>query len=184
MTDGELVRRARDGETSAFGQLARRWSARVLAVCHARVPRRDVAEDLAQEALLRGMQGLATLRIPDQFGPWLRGIAVNVCLDWRRANARHEVSLSAMSHNGDAPQISASTTSLDEQVARHDEASQVQVQIQALPEDLREILLLRYYDDMTYDQLADVLGVSRATVNSRLSKARDLLRRRLSPAVR
>ena len=184
MTDGELVRRARDGESSAFGQLARRWSARVLAVCHARVPRRDVAEDLAQEALLRGLEGLASLRVPEQFGPWLRGIAVHVCLDWRRAHTRQEMSLSAMTNNGDAPQFAAAAAALDEQVERHDEAEQVQAQIHELPEELREILLLRYYDDMTYDQLADVLSVSRATVNTRLSKARDMLRRRLSPAVR
>ena len=85
MTDAELVRQARDGQPTAYEQLVRRWSARVLAVCHARVPRRDVAEELAQEALLRGYESLSSLEAPEKFGAWLRGIAARVCLDWLKA---------------------------------------------------------------------------------------------------
>ena len=84
VTDGELVRRARAGEPAAYGELAQRWAARVLAVCHARVGRagRAAAEDLAQEALLRGLRSLATLAEPEKLGPGLVGIAVRTCLDW------------------------------------------------------------------------------------------------------
>lgn len=184
MTDGDLVRRAWDGNAPAFEQLARRWSARVLAVCHARVARRDVAEDLAQEALLRAFEKLSTLRTPEQFGPWLRGIAVHVCLDYRRTPQRRDVTLSALSTNGHSPDFPAAQPDVADPVEADDDADHLQAQIHSLPEELREVLLLRYYDDLTYDQLADVLGVSRATVNSRLAAARDILKRRLAPAVR
>src|SRR5262245_46865620 len=101
MTDGELVRRALDGERQAFEQLARHWAGRVLAVCHARVPRRDVAEDLAQESLLCALQQLPTLNSPESFGPWLRGIAAHVCQDWLRSRPAREVNLPAHMDNGD-----------------------------------------------------------------------------------
>ncbi len=184
MTDGDLVRRAREGHASAFEQLARRWSARVLAVCHARVSRRDIAEDLAQEALLRAFEKLSTLRTPEQFGAWLRGIAVHVCQDYGRTPRRRDVNLSALGTNGHTADFPATQPAVDEPLEADDDADQLQAQIHQLPEELREVLLLRYYDDLTYDQLADVLGVSRATVNSRLAAARDLLKRRLAPAMR
>src|SRR5438067_6698913 len=97
MTDGELVRRVLSGDTSAYDPLVRRWAARVMAVCHARVGRADAAEDLAQETLLRGLRALPTLSEPDKFGPWLCGIATRTCLDWLKAAARTEVSMSALS---------------------------------------------------------------------------------------
>src|SRR5215210_6667876 len=96
MSDGEMVRRALAGDTAAYGQLARRWAARLLAVCHARTRDRHAAEDLAQEALLRGLRGLPTLADPDKFGTWVVGIAVRTCLDWLKSPKRGEVSLDAL----------------------------------------------------------------------------------------
>lgn len=184
MTDGELVRRALDGDAAAYDQLARRWAARVLAVCHARVPRRDVAEDLAQEALLRGLEGLATLKSPESFGPWLRGIAAHLCQDWNRASAVREGALFRVSSNGDSQSIVARQTPIGFDIESREESGRLLERVHALPEELREAILLYYYDDMTYDELASVLGVSKATVNARLAKARDTLRRQLTPAAR
>src|SRR4051812_49503869 len=96
MTDGDLVRQARRGDAAAYGHLARRWAARVLAVCHARTASVDAAEDLAQEALLRGLRALPTLTDEEKFGPWLVGIAVRTCLDWLKSAQRTEVSLDAI----------------------------------------------------------------------------------------
>jgi DNA-directed RNA polymerase specialized sigma24 family protein len=95
MTDGDLVRQTLAGTTAAYGTQAGRWSARVLAVCHARVGR-DAAEDLAQEALLRGLRALPTLTDPEKFGPWLIGIAARTSLDWLKSARRTEVSLDAL----------------------------------------------------------------------------------------
>ncbi|MEO1981265.1 MAG: hypothetical protein ABGZ24_12165, partial [Fuerstiella sp.] len=60
MTDGDLVRQAPDGRSAAYGELVRRWSAQVLAMCHARVGRHAIAEELAQETLLRGFRSLGS----------------------------------------------------------------------------------------------------------------------------
>jgi RNA polymerase sigma-70 factor (ECF subfamily) len=182
MTDAELVRLARDGHASAFEQLTRRWAARVLAVCRARVSQPAAAEDLAQEALLRGLQHLHTLAQPEKFGPWLRGIAVRVCLDWLKARAAAPVRLASQLDDPLDPADEAETPS--EQAERADSRERLLAEVRSLPDDLRETVLLYYFDDVTYVDLADLLGVSRATINSRLAKARELLARRLASIVR
>src|SRR5690349_19511998 len=96
MTDGDLVRQSLSGDRTACEALVRRWSARVLALCHARTGQRQVAEDLAQETLLRAIRGLSSLEAADKFGSWICGIAVRVCLDWRKAKQTTQVSFSAL----------------------------------------------------------------------------------------
>src|SRR5215212_732447 len=88
MTDAELVRATLAGSRDAYAEIARRWSARITAICHARVRRADVADDLAQETLLRGYRALHTLSDPAKVGSWLMGIAVRAALDWLKAKER------------------------------------------------------------------------------------------------
>jgi DNA-directed RNA polymerase specialized sigma24 family protein len=76
-SDGQLVREVLSGRVESYDPLARRWAARVMAVCHARIGRADAAEDLTQETLLRGLRALPSLSDPDKFGPWLCGITAS-----------------------------------------------------------------------------------------------------------
>ena len=182
MSDGEMVRRALAGDTAAYGQLARRWSARVLAVCHARTRDRHAAEDLAQEALLRGMRALPTLAEPEKFGAWVVGIAVRTCLDWLKSPKRTEVSFEALA----GAQRGATEFVADEperQAAgdRREQAERLARAVERLPQPNREVLMLYYYqaDGSTYRDLAALLGVSAATINARLTKARQMLRSRM-----
>ena len=175
MSDGEMVRRALAGDAAAYGQLARRWAARVLAVCHARTRDRHAAEDLAQEALLRGLRALPTLAEPDKFGPWLAGIANRTCLDWLKSPKRKEVSLGALAGGAAEP--------VDERAGneRREQAERLMAEVERLPQPYREVLMLYYYqfDGCTYRDIAKVLGVSAATINARLTKARQMLRERM-----
>jgi len=172
MTDGELVTQATDGLASAYGELAERWSGRVLAMCHARTGRRVIAEELAQETLLRGFRSLQSIESPERFGAWICGIAHRVCLDWRKARQTGQVFLSPEREQ----QLVAEMDSASDQIAAADERSQLHEMVARLPEELREVLMMYYYENVTYQQLADQLKVSVATVNSRLAKARAMLR--------
>jgi RNA polymerase sigma-70 factor (ECF subfamily) len=179
MSDGELVRRVLAGEVGAYEPLARRWAPRVMAVCHARLARADAAEDLAQETLLRGLRALPSLSDPEKFGPWLCGIAVRTCLDWLKASARTEVSMSALSHDREfAGTVEAAGASVSE---KHDEIRRLMGEVEKLPLPYRQVLMQFYYEDCTYKQIAEQLGVSSATVNMRLTRARQILRERLVP---
>lgn len=182
MDDGEAVRLAWQGDAAALGELARGWSARVFTFCLARCRNRHVAEDLAQEALLRALRNLRSLENPDLFGPWLRGIAIRVFLDWKKARQTSQVPFSTL--DSDESIESLLSREFDSPVDRADELGWLMRAVADLDEDLRETLLLYYSHDMTYAQLAQLLEVSPATVNFRLTKARAILRTRLTTASR
>ena len=95
MTDAVLVRQTLAGQSSAYEELVRRWAPKVTGFCHAKIGRGDVAEDLAQEVLLRGFRALSTLKNPEKFGAWLCGIALRACFDWLRAKKRSPIPFSA-----------------------------------------------------------------------------------------
>jgi RNA polymerase sigma-70 factor (ECF subfamily) len=176
MTDADLVRLARAGRTESYAELVRRWSARVLALCHSRVGRAGWAEDLAQETLLRGFRSLHTLTNPERFGAWLMGIALRICLDWRKAKQNHQLQFSALSPDVDPDRFLLGGKSPLDEVERADEKRNLLAEVEALPEDYRQVIMLYYYQDLTYRDLADLLGVSTATINARLTRARQMLR--------
>ncbi len=173
-SDADLVREALLGRTGAYALLVHRWSARVLAVCHARVGNASTAEDLAQETLLRALRALRSIRDPDRFGAWICGIATRTSLDWLKSKQRTEVSTDALETlAGEAqPHGKDSNEAWD----------QLYQEIGQLPSACREVLMLYYYSESTYQELGEMLGVSAATINARLTKARKLLRHRLSEA--
>jgi RNA polymerase sigma-70 factor, ECF subfamily len=179
-SDVELVRQAGSGRPEAYGELARRWAPRVMAVCHARVRCETSAADLAQETLLRGFRDLRTLRSPEKFGPWLRGIAQRVCLDWLKAKAQSQVPFTQLTAGGAPQELLSRGDEVAAAVERADEVRRLMAEVDLLSENHREVLMLFYYDEMSYREVAELLGVSTATVNARLNEARAMLRDRLT----
>jgi RNA polymerase sigma-70 factor (ECF subfamily) len=175
MTDGELVRQTLAGRPDAYAELVRRWAPRITALCHAKAGNKDAADDLAQESLLRGFRSLRTLDNPDKFGPWLCGIATRACLDWLKSAQRRTVAFSALGdeHRPDFLPDGRPGADAERDLRR------LLTAVESLPEPLRQVVLHYYYEDRTYRELGELLGVSVATVNARLSKARALLRQRL-----
>lgn len=180
VSDEDLVRQVLAGRTAAYAVLVRRWSARVLATCHARVRSAHAAEDLAQEALMRGYQGLRSLADPARFGAWLSGIATRTCLDWLKAKPQTEVPFSTLGHDArPAPPADDLESPHEPAADGRDERSRLMAAVEALPDAYCQVVMLYYYSEVTYQELAEMLGVSSATVNARLTKARAMLRERL-----
>jgi RNA polymerase sigma-70 factor (ECF subfamily) len=184
--DGELVRQTLDGRSAAYAELARRHAAPLLAVCHARIRCWHAAEDLAQETLLRGLKSLASLNDGERFGAWLRGIAQRVCLDWLKSKQSSQVPFTSLG-GGQAPEelLATDGDAASRDVDGAEESRKLRECVYALDDECREVLLLYYYQDVTYAELAELLGVSPATINARLTKARATLRQQLhGPASR
>ncbi|MEM1067937.1 MAG: RNA polymerase sigma factor [Planctomycetota bacterium] len=146
--------------------LVREWYGRVYALCRSKLRCASDAEDAVQETFLRAIRGVHTLRTPDAMGGWLRSTASHVCVDVLRRKhcdvyePREMMEVAEPTHD-------------------HETEDELVALIHQLPELLREPILLHYYEDMTYDQIAQWIGVARSTVNERLSKARHQLRRQL-----
>jgi RNA polymerase sigma-70 factor (ECF subfamily) len=183
MDDAELVRQVLAGNKEAYNSLALRWAGRVTALCHARLGRADLAEELAQETLVRGFEELPSLSEPARFGPWLAGIAANTCRDWLKARQNSQVPFSALP--GGSPAVPAGPNPLRE-AERSDDITRLKQAVEQLPEECRVVLMLFYYQQSSYRDIAYLLDVSPATVNARLTRARSLLRAALGappPAV-
>ena len=145
------------------------WYRRVYALCQSRLHSATDAEDAAQETFLRGFGQIDQLRDQQALGGWLRRIACNVCVDFIRRQKVRETSPTDIETIAGGK--SSSTDSQNATLRRL---------IEQLPEPLAEIVLLHYYQEMTYDQMAQWLGIARSTVNERLRKARTLLKQQLT----
>jgi RNA polymerase sigma-70 factor (ECF subfamily) len=180
MSDGDLVRQVLEGRTEAYEELVRRWARRVTALCHAKVRSADAAEDLAQDALLRGYRSLASLARPDKFGPWLCTIALHACQNWLQARERSTIPFSALGPGQNPEFLMNNLRHPNEPDSeREEQLAQLRAAVATLPDEVREVLTLYYQGDVTYRDLGQMLGVSPATVNARLTRARMLLRERL-----
>src|SRR6185369_6601654 len=162
MTDGELVRATLGGRTDAYDELVHRWAARVLAVCHARVHRFDVAEELAQESLVRGFKALSSLGHAEKFGSWLCGIATRACLDWLKDKDRAQVNFGSMGDSMRAENLPDHRSDTADLLESQEELGDLMEEVRRLPEKHREVVMLYYYQDCTYQDLGQLLGVSAA----------------------
>ena len=167
MSDGEAVRQVLAGRTLLYEELVRRWGRRIAAICHARVGHAGPVADLTQETLLRGFRGLRTLTDPEKFGPWLCGIALRACLSWLRKQSQKATSFSDLGPHFDPEAIALSPSDTS---AKNEDIRQLIKEIEALPEPYRQVVMLYYYEDITYRDLARILGIAPGTVNREVDK--------------
>lgn len=160
----QLVSACRDGDTSAYSGLVRAYSGRVFAICLGIVGNRQDAEDIAQQALLKGLSDIKQLRRGEQFGAWISRIAKNLCLDFLRRQ-KHRVD--ALPSN-----VTAEASSTKEYAG-------LEAALAKLPQDYRVALMLYYFDGQSGEAIAEALEISPAAVHKRLSRAKQQLRQLL-----
>jgi RNA polymerase sigma-70 factor, ECF subfamily len=172
-TEVALVRAARDGDHQAFAALVERYQRPVFSLAYRMLGDGDDAEEAAQEAFLRVYRSLAAYDFRRPFSTWLLSIAAHHCIDrLRRRPARPSVAID------DLPpwqQLAAETTDPEEDAIRADEAGRVQAGLNRLPPDYRLVLVLRYWHDFGYSDIAALLGSTESAVKSRLHRAREQL---------
>lgn len=168
VTDALLIRRFERGDEAAFVALHRRHSPPVYGLlCRLLGPRRPDASDLLQEAWIRAATRLSSFRGKAQFRTWLTGIALNCYREWRRRHARD-----LMVDVGDADL---------EHTWPHDQDDDIRRVLAGMPDAFREILVLHDVEGYTHEEIARLLGIEPGTSKSRLSRARQLFRRRWQP---
>src|SRR3954449_9643746 len=153
MDDADLVRQVLDGNSEAYAELAGRYAGYVHALCRARVWRVEDAEELAQETLYRGLRDLSTLHDPRRFGPWLAGIARNVCRNWLKDRQNAQVPFTDCESNGHAGRGPVLDRPQEEPETPLD-VDELMNAVHSLPEECREVILLYYSNDFTYRELA------------------------------
>jgi RNA polymerase sigma-70 factor, ECF subfamily len=174
--DGDLVGQARQGDPEAFGELVRRYQAGVFNVCYRLLGERTAAEDLAQEAFIRAYSRLGTFDVSRPFGPWMRRVAANVCLNHLERPAPPSLPLD--------DEVTQTAGNSNQDPAAASEAAQtiqaVRGAILALPPRYRAVIELRHFQELSYDEIASALGRPLSDIKSDLFRARKLLAQTLN----
>lgn len=165
---------ARRGDQAAFGELVRTYQKRVYALTVRMCPTPELAEEAAQEAFLSAWQGLPFFRGDAAFSTWLYRLASNACVDLLRKERRHQgLSLDDEAVGMEIPDPAPTP----EKAAEGKELRrQIEDGLRALSPEHREVLLLREIQQLSYDEIADVLSLDLGTVKSRISRGRRQLR--------
>jgi RNA polymerase sigma-70 factor (ECF subfamily) len=175
-TDAELIERARRGEMMAYESLVRRYQDAAVRTAHLFAPDGD-AEDAVQEAFVKAHRALDRFRDDAPFRPWLLRIVANEARNRRRsAGRRSTLAIRAAEDRrpGDA------APSPESAVLDREERAWLLAAVNGLGQDDREVIAARYFLDLSEAETADMLGVPRGTVKSRLSRAIARLRTRLA----
>ncbi|MFZ5648074.1 MAG: RNA polymerase sigma factor [Bacillota bacterium] len=180
--DDLLVKRCRGGDMDAFDELVRRYQTKVYTVAFRFMGNHADAGDLAQEAFIRAYQALSTFRGDSSFATWLYRIASNACRDELRKQQRQKkVSLDEMiMQPGGNLSLAAPDHSPEEHLESIEMRDMVQRHLNELSGDHRLILVMRDIQGLSYEEIATSLECNVGTVKSRLSRARQALKNRMT----
>jgi RNA polymerase sigma-70 factor (ECF subfamily) len=167
--DLQLIARFRQGDLSAFDRLFERHLEYVYNVCLGVVGSPDEARDCAQETFIRVHRKVAEFRAQAQFSTWLYRVAVNVAVEHLRRRPRTAV---VSLEDESVREIADERPEAWESLAREVDEAEVRGVVNELSEDYRLVLVLRYFQGLSYDEMVQVLGYSLAQVKVKLHRAR------------
>lgn len=175
MQDAELVERVVDGDGDAFRQLVERYQRPVYGLLLRMVRTPALAEDLAQETLIKAYRAIATFDRSRRFSSWLFKIAHNTAIDHLRKKSPPTVTLETDDDERLDPLASLAapeSRSPEAQAAGRDLAEALQEALMELRPDYREAILLRFQQGLPYEEIAEVLDLPLGTVKTHLHRAR------------
>ena len=181
-TDDELVRRFKGGDLAAFSEIVKRYQDRVFTLCLRWLGDREAAEETAQDVFLALYRSLHDFRGESQLSTWIFRVATNHCKNRRmyrirRAHDRHEPLDSPGTEDAPPRQIPDPGPGTDSGLHRSEAEEILEKGLAQLDETHRSILVLRDIEDLSYEEIADILSLPRGTVKSRLHRARAELAR-------
>jgi RNA polymerase sigma-70 factor, ECF subfamily len=180
-SDIALVKRARDGDFTAFEQLFERHRTLVYRFAYQMAPRRDDAEDIVQEAFVRAYQNLHKYRDEAKFTTWLLRIVTNLCTDQARMATRR-TALEQQEAAGALDWMTIGTTADPVQNLEEDRRKAVlRKALAALPAHHRSVIVLRDLEEREYPDIAQILGCTVGGAKLRVLRARRALRDRIAP---
>jgi RNA polymerase sigma-70 factor, ECF subfamily len=180
LSDEQLVEISVTENQEAFGEIVKRWERKIFALCYGMLNREDEARDAVQETFIAAFRNLANFRGDAKVSSWLHRIAVNQCLTkHRRAKARAESYLEdeteSNQHSFTAPLNEIPSNNFEQ----NNKLQIVRKAVNSLPEELKEVVVMKEFQELTFQQISEVLELPLSTVKSRLYTALKQLRMKL-----
>ena len=178
LDDQQLVTASKRGDQDAFAQLVQRYQRRIFNLVYRMLQQYEEASEITQETFLAAWQGLPSFRGDARFPTWLYRIAYNCALkqlETRKRDRALQVALQAEQVLKSKDHIARASAQIDE----HEQQAFVQEHLSHLPAKYRIVLILRHLQDMTYEEMAEILTMPVGTIKTHLFRARNLLKERL-----
>jgi RNA polymerase sigma-70 factor (ECF subfamily) len=180
MEEKELVRQSKKGNEEAFASLVEKYKTKVFNLAWSLTRDRETADDLAQEAFIKAYFALPTFKFKSEFGTWLYRITVNHAKDYLRKKSKMSKMLFEKMKEMPLVQENEIIKKEKEQIIEQRKKFVHQC-LQTIPEKYKLILSLRDIQGFSYAEITKILKISPGTVDSRLHRARKMLRKKLAP---
>lgn len=165
------ISRARGGDREAFGELVEQYRDNVYRLAYRMCGNAYDADEAAQEAFVAAWRALPNFRGDAKFSTWLYRLTTNAAIDVMRREKRHQTV-----GDGEMMELADDADSPQETVERTEQQEAVQKALATLSEEYREVLLLRYMEELDYAEIAEVLQLPSGTVKSRINRAKAALK--------
>lgn len=169
MSDKNLVMKAKSGDVKAFEALYDKYNGKVYGLALRMTENPDDALDLAQEIFIRVYKSLAFFKGDSSFSTWLYSIASNACVDFSRSKNRKKAD--SIDEALSLPDLKTPENEFEKKELRE----AIAAAISALPFDMREVIVLREINGLSYGEIANALDIEVGTVKSRISRGREKL---------
>ncbi len=164
------------GDKAAFAPLMHRYTGAVFNVAYRMLGNAQDAEDAVQEIFLRAYARLSSFDQSRRFSTWLLTIASNYCVDRLRRRRFAWMTLDDVAYA-----VPTTRPGPERRALQREQQAAVQEALQLVPEQYRLVLILRYWNDLSYEEIMQVTGLSESTLKTRLHRARHMLAQRLGP---
>ena len=175
--DFNLVVKAKDGDQKAYADLMQRYKDSIFFMALKMVNNRDDAMDLTVETFGKAFENIEKYKPDFAFSTWLFRIATNNCIDFIRKKKLNVVSINQMSdEDDDRPmQIKSDILNPEEKSIKKQQNEQLKLIVDKLPSRYRTLIMLRYYEELSYEEISQQLDLPLGTVKAQLFRGRDLM---------
>ena len=180
LTDEQLIELSLGRDPEAFGTIVKRWERKIFALCFGMLGREDDASDAAQETFIAAYRNLKNFRGEAKVSSWLHRIAVNQCLTTkRRQKSRAEDLIDEENGEEERFFVASPLSSPGRSAEKVERMKLVRQAVGALPSDLKQVVVMKEFEEMTFQEISETLEIPLSTVKSRLYTALKQLRMRL-----
>lgn len=180
-SDEQIVELALSGDVDAFGEIVKRWERRIFSLAYGMLGREEDARDATQETFLAAFRNLRGFRGEAKVSSWLHRIAVNQCISRQRRNkVRGETALEDETEADGASYFAPAHESPAHAAEAGERTELVRRAVTSLPAELRQVIVMKEFEELTFQEIAENLDLPLSTVKSRLYTALRQLRLRLA----
>ena len=179
--DIQVIEKVLAGDVEAFSGIIEKYKDKTFNYVYSQVKDYDEALDITQEIFIMTIEALRSFRRESKFSTWFYSIMVNYCKNYRKKNSRYNL-VSINSSRGEDEydmQLPDERENPENEVIMNDSLRIVKDEIGKLPDDYREILLLRDIEGLSYNEIAEILKISLSNVKVRIHRGREFLKNRL-----